>query len=121
MDIVDIDGAIEELEAEDATVETVQELANLYIVREHMKVCQLHVTEKSITSVLDTTYQNYCNSKALYQQHLVSDELVVENLKKVCQELSDLMSKIYSNSDMRKERNLVLTMVSNLFEKFSKK
>ena len=105
--------AIQELEVESPTLENVQELATLYIVWDHLD------RAKDKPDVIES-YKPYCEVKRKYQMHEATEDNVLDCMHLVCEELMDLILLLHSNSDMRRERKMIQTMVNKLHENLSK-
>lgn len=122
MDIADIEYAIETLENEDSTIENVDELANLYIVYDHMKA-GLNRTSDGIEDELRDilpSYRIYCGSKRKYQLGQANEIEVIQNLNLLCQEISEFVNSLYSGTDMNKERLYIRKEITKIYEKLTK-
>ena len=112
MNLEEINNTIAELETGETTFVNCQKLASLYTVRDNYG--------KSISTVeiQDTlpAYTHYCDIKGQYQRSLLPAESVHIAMESVCKELSELISLIYSNSDMEQERILLVDCVQTVWE-----
>ena len=107
--------AIAELENDEPTAENMQELANLYIVRDNIGNGYSYDAPEVLSS-----YAEYKEAKRKYQMHEGTEEGVLDCMHNVCTELQDLIILLYSNSDMRRERKQIQTMINKLYEIYSK-
>lgn len=83
---------------------------------------------RDLQSVVDTDeqelydiipeYERYKRIKRKYQMHEISDEAVINSIKLVCKELEEFIQLLYSNTDMRKERIQIQSIISNLYNQF---
>lgn len=113
MDITSIENAIEELENSPTTAENVAELASLYIVRTNLfKALQSNQSPNILPH-----YQTYIENKRSYQLDQNSEGAVIKSLKNLCSDLTEFFNRLYSNTDMAKERRCI----SELIEDFNKK
>lgn len=113
MDIVAIEDAIETLENSDPTVNNVAELANLYIVHEHIKRPVKTVIEREYDDILPA-YKQYCNTKRRYQLNEVTEGAVIKDLKLLCTEIEEFLHILYVGTDMNRERNLIMDLLKTL-------
>ena len=110
MNIRALTQAIEELEYGEANTDTVQELANLYIVRDHLQADLDSSVEVELTEILPT-YRKFCDTKGKYQRHELSQDAVVDVMKQVCNETRDFILALYSSTDCQNERTLIKSML----------
>lgn len=114
MNINAINAAIEDLEASETAVNTVQELAALYIVKDYMenpeKGANLRV-EREINDILPA-YKKYCVIKRRFQVGEVQIEAINTAMKVLCKELGDLLCALYSGTNSDEERTAMITMLS---------
>ena len=115
MNIDIINQAIQELEVAEETVENIEELAALYVVRENL--LSSGNSYSSHTASLPY-YDKYISSKRRYQLKQTTEGEVIRDVKNTCQELKDLVCTLYANTDMNKERLCLKQMIQELFEKF---
>lgn len=118
MDICAIDTAIEDLKNGDTTISNVQELACLYIVKdklENVSQTESDVVVKEFSDVLPQ-YETYIKTKRQYQQHKITDDAVLESLKFLCIEIKEFLLTLYQNTDMHKERLLIIEMLDKVKE-----
>lgn len=114
MDIKALQDAIDELEAGPATPENVAELSALYIVMDHISKGQNSGSFKPILPC----YDPYIELKKEYQLGGSSEGAVVKSLKNLCMDLDNLLTQLYSNTDMAKERRCITEFIDNLHNKF---
>ena len=110
MNIEIIDEMIEELEESDTTYANVADLAALYIVKDKLPV-------DKITKELNDIFPAYNVYKAIkrdYQLNNTDKSKVIRQMKFVCEELSEFICMLYSNSDLEEERQMILDTLKNL-------
>ena len=113
MDIQAIEDNIKELENSITNVDNVQELANLYIVREHIIRRNTNPVDKELNDILPA-YTKYCSTKQSYQLNQVPEDAVIHDMVLLCQELKDFVLTLYSSTDFYKERKILLNMIEGL-------
>ena len=120
MDLVAINDAIQMLEESDTTHENVSELASLYICRDNLETRLKSSHSASEHKTIDTLplYTKYINTKRRYQKHEAIDSEVIQGIKDVCRELQELISTIYNNTDMHRERICIKRMIQTLSTKY---
>ena len=111
MDIRIINEMIEELEDSDTTYANVADLASLYIVRDNQD--SIDTIVKELNDILPT-YTVYKHIKRDYQLGKADKSKVLDQIKSVCKEISELICTIYNNSDLEEERELILDTLKNL-------
>lgn len=112
MDIRIINEMIEELEDSDTTYANVTDLASLYTVRDKLTQPIDGIT-KELNDILPA-YTVYKHIKRDYQLGKADKSRVINQMKSVCKEISELMCTIYNNSDLEEERKLILETLKNL-------
>ena len=117
MDLQAIQDAIEILEHSTTTMENVDELSKLYIVREQLAKSSKQSNDKP--KILPS-YDSYIETKRQFQMHQIPEDAVILSIKDVCQELNDLIEVIYSNSDLRRERRCLRDCIIGLNNKYGK-
>lgn len=65
-------------------------------------------------------YNRYKRIKRKYQMHEISDTAVVDSIKRVCSELGEFIQVLYNNTDMRKERIQIESVISSLYNQICK-
>ena len=123
MDITSIAEAIKNLEAGDTTYDTVQELASLYIVYEHLVDFSDFLRRDDVNEELQDImpyYMKYRDIKRRYQFNQTNEGEVIQGIKNVCQEITEFIEALYSGTDMNKERRYIKDMISKLNAKFNK-
>lgn len=113
MDIQAIEDNIKELENGITNVDNVQELANLYIVREYIVKTDTNPVEKEINDILPA-YNRYSTTKCNYQLNKVSEDAVVHDMELLCQELKDFIIALYSNTNFFRERRILISTIQGL-------
>lgn len=68
---------------------------------------------KELDDILPT-YNNYIEIKREYQLGNVSETSVCKALDYVCEEIFDLVSTIYSGTDLYKERRAIKNLIKSL-------
>lgn len=117
MDLQAIQDAIDILEHSATSMENVDELSKLYIVREQLAKSSKQSNDKP--KVLPS-YSSYIETKRQFQMHQIPEDAVITSIKNVCQELDDLITLIYSNSDLRRERRCLRDCLTKLSNKYAK-
>lgn len=112
IDIDIIEQTIDELEHGDTTFFNCQNLASLYIVREHLKRTNL---DKELYDVIPA-YKKYCSVKKSYQVNEMPEEAIVQSISTVCKELKDFIIKLYNNTDSEAERICIINTLSELYD-----
>ena len=113
MDIKIIEDTIKMLETSLTTADNVQELANLYIVRDNLLKTDTNIVEQELNDILPA-YKKFCTTKTKYQRQEVTEDAVIHDMKIVCQELKEFILSLYSNSDFYKERQPLIKMLDSL-------
>ena len=111
MDIRIINEMIEELEDSDTTYANVADLASLYIVKDNLNYAD--IVTKELNDILPA-YTVYKHIKRDYQLGKADKSKVINQMKYVCKEISELICTIYNNSDLEEERKLILETLKNL-------
>ena len=112
MNLTAILDTIEELEKQEATPESVQELSALYIVRDHNPAYS-----QANNSILPT-YNNYCTDRRKCQLGQLAKENVVEDLRFVCSEILILIQNLYSGTTCEQERDQIRLIIQELATKY---
>ncbi len=123
MDLDIIEDAIYDLEHSDITADNVKELAGLYIVRQEQLKSHTNENTSDMEQELNDIlpyYRKYCEIKRRYQRHELTEDAVIESIEKVCKEIGDLVTTLYSGTDLGKERRQIHKMIKNLYDKFEK-
>lgn len=118
IDLKMINETIEELENADTTFFNCQNLAHLYIVRDHYKGASSHdaaSVEAELNDILPQ-YKKYVDIKRKYQMHDTSKEAVLMALEKVCTEIKDFIRELYNNTDMQQERDQIKNLLIQLYK-----
>lgn len=110
MNIKTINDAIKDLESANTTVNNVQELSALYIVRKHLIQDRV---EEELNDILPA-YKNYIDIKKRYQMHQTSQESIILSMESVCRELKDFVATLYSCTDCEAEREQIKDTISEL-------
>ena len=113
MDIKAIQDNITELENSITSIDNVQELANLYIVRNNLLKQDISPVEQELNDILPA-YKYYCQTKTKYQLHEIQEEAVLHAMKLLCQELNEFIKELYSSTDFFKERKLLVETIQDL-------
>lgn len=119
MDIISINDAIEELENSDTTLDNIRELSSLYIVRDNFR-SGLNPVVAELNDVLPA-YNKYKQMKIQYQQGKITEKPVITGIDAVCKEIYELITTIYSGTDMGKERRCIYKMLEKLYNKYIEK
>lgn len=110
MNIKTINDAIKDLETANTTVNNVEELAHLYIVRKHLIQDRV---EEELNDILPA-YKNYVDVKKKYQLHETTQENVILALESTCKEMIEFISTLYSSTDFERERVLIKDIINTL-------
>jgi len=108
MDINAINDAIKTLEESETTVENVQELANLYTVRDKLSLYNM----KSHDSI--PHYHEYKNLKIKFQKNEVPEEIITKSCKTVCNEIMQLFQVFHAGTDTDSERDEIHNLIKSL-------
>lgn len=126
MDLDIISDTIKELESKETTFFNCQNLAYLYIVRDHYnpRTAQLVPIEtlevqRELSDILPQ-YKIYKSVKKKYQMSETSKSAVTESMRDVCREITEFIETLISCSDMPEEREQIKTMIYRLNQKLSK-
>lgn len=65
-------------------------------------------------NVILPSYSVYVNTKRQYQQGEISKEKVLKNLETLSDEIKDFIKKLYRNSDMPEERNILSKTITEI-------
>jgi hypothetical protein len=120
MKLQDIEEAIKDFESRNPTANNVQELANLYTVRNNLANSCSNQVEKELHDILPQ-YSKYCEIKQKYQLHQLTEEAVISSLNKVCVEFKEFINTLYSCTDFYKERKIILQSIEDLYTKLNTK
>lgn len=120
MDIIAITEAIETLQNSDTTVENVNELASLYIVKEHLQTRLETEIDREYDDILPA-YKKYVEIKRRYQLKEVTEGAVIKALNVLCQEIQEFLHIIYIHTDMNRERKILLTLFEQIPCKYKEK
>lgn len=124
MNIQAIEEAIKELEMDDTTVKNVQELATLYIVKEKLQdpattvvtPCST-IVEEELKDILPQ-YRYYIDTKRKFQLNQVTENAVIADIKDLCREIGEFIHTLYSCTDIKKERILIESLITDLYTKY---
>lgn len=117
MDITAIEDNIKELENESTTVDNVKELAFLYIVHDHLKQANLSIGNDIIQDEFEDIlpeYKKYVEIKRKYQLGELPETEVKRSIKRVCQEVYEFITTLYSCTDMKAERDCIDSLLLKL-------
>lgn len=119
LDLELIDETIDELEHSEISFDNCNKLASLYICREYnknrntsVKPTQNEVSHDSNTIL--SSYYKYVDAKKRYQQFEVADKMLVYAMENLCNDLTDLISDLYHNTETQAERALIVEMANRL-------
>lgn len=118
LDIDMINATIEELENAETTFFNCQNLAHLYIVRDHYKGSQSHDSKDVMNQLNDILpqYKKYIDVKRKYQLKQIQEEAVTDSMQKVCREIKEFIHTLYRNSDTKQEREQIKTMLADFLK-----
>ena len=117
LDIEEINNTISMLENSDTTFDTCLKLSALYNVREHLQPTVKTTVERELDDVLPA-YNSYVEVKKQYQQGLLPENAVISRMQQVCREIEELITTIYSGTDMPEERECLYNIVGTLYQKY---
>lgn len=89
-----------------------QELAALYIVRDHNPMYSQN------NNTILPTYNDYCTDKRKYQLGQLSQQNVLDDLKFVCSEILILIQNLYSSTSCNQEREIIKHIIQELQIKY---
>lgn len=113
MDINIIEASINQLENNITSPENVQELANLYIVRDNLLKKDTNTVEQELNDILPM-YKKYCETKKQYQLKQIPEDAVIHDMTVLCEELNEFIRALYSSTDFFKERRILVSMLESL-------
>lgn len=110
MDIEAIKNAITELEGSETTVKNVEELACLYILRDHLSTS----AEQSFSAPTPpvSSYPSYLKLKRDYQRGIGTKDALLSAVSTLCAEIVSFSRTLYACSDCEEER----TMFDKIFK-----
>lgn len=135
--IAELNSDISELEKKPASYQNCERLAVLYTLQERLlqkSAGQLQtaapsrisaessqnikghtksITETSGNNILPA-YKNYIEIKRQYQQGVIAKENVLKNLEVLSDEIKDFIRRLYRNSDMPEERNILSKTIAEI-------
>lgn len=118
MDIELIENTISELEQDATTYENCNKLASLYICRLFNKNANMSLLDASESVSHDNdilqSYYNYIEAKRQYQQYEVAEPNLLYNMQILCDDLIELISTLYHNTEIEGERALIVKMINDL-------
>ena len=121
LDIDIINETIKELEHRDTDFFNCNNLASLYIVRDHYKPEYSNEASKSVTSELSDIlpeYTKYKEIKRKYQLKEMTESSVILAMQNVCSEIKQFIQTLYSSTDMKEEREQIHNMLVKLAEMY---
>ena len=114
MDIQIINENITILENSDTTVDNVQELALLYIVRKGLKSSLQTMVDGELKDVFPA-YTKYIEAKRKFQLNEIDEFAMVKYMQLLCNEIKEFIETLYHTTDTRKERVILTEMSSYLY------
>lgn len=117
MQLQSIENAIAELETAETTVKNVEELACLYIIKDHLSTGTKHSNSAS-NSVFLPYYNLYIDDKRKFQRKEIPVDIIKEDIQNVCIEIVEFLTMLYSCTDSEYERKEVKNMFESIHEKF---
>ena len=123
LNLTELINSIQELESGPTTYSNCSKLASLYIVRDHLNpdYQSQNLNDKDIKkevikeySDILPEYTEYCKIKREYQLQKVPKDKVISEIMDVCNEITEFINCLYSNSDMPEEREQILAMIKEL-------
>lgn len=125
---------ISELESKPTTYQNCERLAVLYAIQDRLQkneqpknisyMCvaepqeSVETSTKSVNtetaSVILPSYSAYVDTKRQYQQGEISKEKVLKNLEILSDEIKDFLKRLYRNSDMPEERNILSKTITEI-------
>ena len=118
--MISIDELNEEItivENEPATHTSMQKLANLYTVRDHMLSDNKVVAEyKDILP----SYSVYCNNKKKYQLGEITETPVIQSMSNLGKEIKEFLQAIYSSTESDLERQTLFSALNDFLLIYNK-
>ena len=117
LNLEEINNTIEQLENGDTTFDACIKLASLYVVKEH-------ISNKSVDTVINElndimpAYIQYKKIKREYQLGNIVETAVINQISRVCNEISEFISTLYSGTDIPVERDIIISMLSDLSKQY---
>lgn len=120
MDIYTIEDTIDALENSETTLDNIQLLASLYIVKDKFNNSNTS-NDNGVKSELDDimpAYLRYVHAKTLYQSNELNEGAVIKELKSLCTEIQEFIDILYSCTDMNRERTCIKDTICSLHNKY---
>jgi len=117
MEIDIIQNNINELENSSTSADNVMELASLYIVKNNLKK-GLNPVVSELNDIFPA-YNRYISVKKEYQLNGTGDDIMLEQLKLLCQEIKEFLITLYSGTDTYKERRYISNTLSEVNTHFN--
>lgn len=115
---------IYELENAPTTFQNCINLAALYTVRDHMLNARTEdvakredISEKELSDILPA-YQSYVNKKREFQLGNMTIESVTNAMKKLCVEIEEFISILYSTTESKNDRRQIENLLMKLSDKY---
>lgn len=119
---------IAELESKPTTFQNCERLSVLYALQDRLQKSaeQSHIMSYSCVTELQESvepltennilpsYSAYVDTKRQYQQGEISKEKVLKNLETLSDEIKDFLKRLYRNSDMPEERNILSKTITEI-------
>ena len=121
MDIDIIQDTIYTLENTEITLDTIRDLASLYIVRDKLLKGEIGARKGTLEAEINDilpSYMKYKEQKIQYQLNNIPEETIIISLNLLCQEINEMITMLYSCTEMYKERKCIKDMLTKLYKKF---
>ena len=121
MDIDIIQDTIYTLENTEITLDTIHDLASLYIVRDKLLKGEIGARKGTLEAEINDilpSYMKYKEQKIQYQLNNIPEETIIISLNLLCQEINEMITMLYSCTEMYKERKCIKDMLTKLYKKF---
>lgn len=133
--IEELTADIAELESKPTTYQNCERLAVLYAIQDRLqketeqpqnisRMCvaepqeSVEASTKSVNTktanVILPSYSVYVDTKRQYQQGEISKEKVLKNLEILSDEIKDFLKRLYRNTDMPEERNILSKTITEI-------
>ena len=111
-----LDNIIDELQSEESLFDICQELAEFYIIQDHMFKNESKNEVVTEFKEILPEYRKYIEIKRKYQQKQLTESAVILSMQNVCTEIKQFLRTLYSSTDMPEEREQIKSMLTNILQ-----
>ena len=122
MNIEEIEDWIYDLENDVTSENNIVDLASLYIIRDHLGSGLNPMVDDISNEINDVLpiYNKYKDKKKRQQLNEIPEDGCVVELKRLCQEIKELIIALYAGTTLGKERRIIFNMIEELYNKYKK-